>query len=120
MSDDNIVQAFPQRGQLPENPVELVEDRWRHCQHASIRIIKDDRQVVCRECGATLDPFDYLVNEAHAITRGWQEHRQVMAECAQRREDIARLEKEKRRLQAQVRTLKKRADEVTLDVRRPL
>lgn len=120
MSDEKVIQAFPPKPQLPENPVELVEDRWNYCQHKSIRIITADRQVVCRECGATLDPFNYLLSEARAIAHGWQKYREVMALTSQRIEEIAKLEKEKKRLQGQVRNLKRQADEVTLDVRRPL
>jgi len=103
MSDEKVIHAFPSK-ELPECPV-TIERRVGYCQHQSINLIEHDRQVVCTKCGATLDPFDYLLHEARAISYGWEKYREVIRLIEERRKQLADLDKEKKRLQGQVRRL---------------
>jgi hypothetical protein len=103
VSDDKVIHAFPAR-ELPDCPVE-IEQRLRLCSHAAIRLIPHDRQVSCSSCGATLDPFDYLMKEAEAIRRGWQGYQHACRLIEEKRQQVADLEKQKKRLQGQIRTL---------------
>lgn len=117
MSDDKVIRPFPSR-ELPECAVD-IERRMGHCNHQQITLVEHDRVVLCAVCGATLDPFKYLLDGAYAIRRAWQDHRYVEQEVARKRQQIADLDKERKRLAAKVRTLK--AKEVdTLDLRKPL
>ena len=116
MSDDKVIQAFPAR-ELPECPVD-VERRVGFCLHGQITLVEHDRQVVCAQCGATLDAFNYLVAGALAIRRGWQDHRYVQEELKRKRQQLEDLEKARKRLQAAVRRLKQGHD--ALDLRKPL
>lgn len=120
MSDDKVIQAFPKRGEVPECPVE-VERSIHFCDHKKIRLVEHDRMVVCAECGATIDPFAYLVAGAYAIRRGWDAYRELGRNIDERREQLEKLNKEKARLQGVVRRLKGKAgDGGTLDLRGPL
>ena len=103
MSDEKVIHAFPSRD-LPECPVS-IEQRHIYCRHDEISLVPHDRAVVCRKCGATLDPFDYLMKEAQAIRSGWEHYRQVMRLVEERRQQVADLDKEKKRLQGRIRTL---------------
>lgn len=118
MSDDNVIRTFPKKG-LPECPVE-VGQRFGYCRHRSIMVVEHDRQVICTECNATLDAFDYLRGEALAIRRGWESYRHVEQLCNEKQQRIADLEKERKRLTAQVKRLKGKAQGVAIDVRKPL
>jgi hypothetical protein len=120
VSDDKVIQAFPKRGEVPECPVE-VERRLGFCRHERVRLVEQDRTVVCVDCGATLDPFAYLVEGAYAMRNGWGHYREVCRRIEERREQLAKLDKEKSRLQAAVRRLKEKAGNAdTLDLRKPL
>lgn len=120
MSDDKIIHAFPKRDELPECPVD-VERKLHFCDHKKIRLIEHDRVVLCVDCGATVDPFAYLVKGAYAIREGWRLHRELGRCIDERREQLEKLNKEKSRLQAVVRRLKQKAgDAETLELRRPL
>jgi hypothetical protein len=103
MGEDKIIRAFPSRD-LPECPVK-VEEKAGYCRHGEIALVAHERRIECAECGATLDPFDYLLGDARAIRRGWENYRHVQQLIKERMETIAKLDKEKRRLQAQVRRI---------------
>lgn len=120
MSDDKVIHAFPNREPLPECPVD-IERRMGFCGHKEITLVEHDRSVVCAKCGATLDPFDYLVSGAQALRYGWQAYRMVEhkhKELSQRVDDLVR---ERNRLTGIVKRLKDKAGAgVSLDVRKPL
>lgn len=71
MTDEKVL-AFPAKGDIPVCPVEIVRGReYGWCNHDKIRLNEHDRCVLCANCGATLDPFEYLKGGAVAIRRGW-------------------------------------------------
>jgi len=68
------------------------------CKHFAVTVDTHNREVICRECGATIDPFDYL--------SGWanREEGEVLA--------AAELRKDAERLKTEIDTLKReRANE---------
>lgn len=103
MSDDKVIHAFPTR-ELPECPVS-IERRSSYCQHPTITLVPHDRAVICAKCGAALDAFDYLMKEAQAIRYGWETYRQVIQLVQEKRQQVADLDREKKRLQGRIRTL---------------
>lgn len=115
---DNVTRFPGGAGDLPENPV-TVERTTGYCQHPAIRLVEQDRTVICAKCGATLDPLDYLRGQAHAIRSAWDAHRMVKHKADQLVERIGTLEKEAKRLGALVRRLKAK-EPAPLDFRKPL
>lgn len=118
MSGDNIT-PFPGMGELPEPTVTVTESKQPYCRHPAIRLVKQDRLVICAECGASLDPFSYLCGQAHAIRTAWDNHRMVKAKVDQLVERIRALEKEAQRMGARVRRLKAK-EGAPIDFRKPL
>lgn len=118
MSDDGTIIHFPGQGDIPECPVSFERD-LQFCRHEQVRLVQHDRNVVCAQCGATIDPFDYLVGEAHAIRRAWSEYASVSAkakELSQRNEALA---KEQRRLAAAIKRQKEKVPDDLLHLRTP-
>ena len=104
MPEDKVIHAFPSR-ELPDCPVAIERGPVMPCMHPEITINEHERAIRCSKCDASLDAFDYLRREACAIRRGWEEHRYVMQLVKEKREQIEALDKQKKRLQGQIRTL---------------
>lgn len=86
-----------------------------HCGHEAIRLDQHDRAVFCARCGATLDPFMFLLNNAATIQRAWQNHHEAQRKVRELNDRIEVLAKEEKRLSAMV---KRRQEKVGfLDVR---
>jgi len=114
-----VIHAFPSRD-VPEPPVKLEPEYYsNHCYHMSIVLHEHERQVVCSQCGAVLDPFDYLRGQAVAIRRGWQRYKDAAAREREIRENLTQLEREQKRLQSQIRRLRGKSAPLALDMRTP-
>lgn len=117
--DEKIIQAFPPK-ELPECPVDEARPKWGYCDHGRITLVEHDRAVLCQDCGRSLDPFQYLLDGARAIRRGWADHRHAVQLIKEKREQLETLEKERKRLAAQVKRMKDKTVGYVLDVRKPL
>lgn len=115
MSDD-VVTQFPG---LPQNPLQVAERR-DFCGHDAIRIDRHDRTVVCARCGATLDAFDYLANDAARIQHAWELHHRVMREVQAVGERVGQLKKLEQSLRAKVKRLHEKSGESMMIRPRPL
>lgn len=75
---DNVI-GFPSSSELPENPLKIAPARLMYCSHDSIVIDMHTRTIQCADikCGAVLDPFSYLCNNAKTIGRGWEHYREM-------------------------------------------
>ncbi len=110
MTDDrDNVRSLPTAGALPENPIEIEQQPFSCCRHESILIDSHLRTIECKKCGASLDAFDYLLNDATNIQRAWQYHREVMARVDRLNESVTKLVREEKRLKASVRRLQEKA-----------
>lgn len=85
------------------------------CNHESVTLNEHDRAVNCARCGATLDPFNFLMYNALTIRRAWQNYREASRKVSELNDRIAVLTKEEKRLRAQVKRLKDKT--VVVDLR---
>ncbi len=106
---DNV-QQFPGAQALPDNPLELAPRRPGWCGHESVTLDEHTRTVICADpkCGATLDPFGFLVSNAHTIQRAWSAYKQAMRQANEVAERVTTLKKEEQRLRAQVKRLQEK------------
>lgn len=85
------------------------------CNHEAIRLDQHDRAVYCARCGATLDAFSFLLNNAASIQRAWQHYAEANRKVRELLDRIEVLQKEEKRLSAMV---KRRSEKVGfVDVR---
>lgn len=109
---DNVT-AFPGAGDLPTNLLEVKPDHG-YCQHPRILADEHTRTVNCLECGATLDPFNFVRQQAVLISRAWDRHRHVIGEANQIAERVHALKKEEQRLRAMVKRLQEKLPGATI------
>lgn len=111
MSDNKNVRAFPV-SDMPENLMQIAPRNPAlpyHCGHEAIRLDPHERSVACARCGANLDPFQFLLNNAMTIQRAWQQHAEAKLKVSELYDRIELLGKEEKRLRATVRRLQDKA-----------
>ena len=114
MSDDKVIHAFP-GSELPENPLQIEQRDPRlpyYCEHADVRLSEHDRTIHCAKCRATLDPFNFVRDNARTIQRAWQSHKEATRIVGELNDRIGALKKEEQRLRAQVKRLQDKSGEV--------
>jgi hypothetical protein len=117
MPDEKVI-AFPGTEPLPQNPIQ-TERRRGFCQHGEVTLDEHTRMVHCRQCGATLEPFNFLFHNAQTLQTAWQSYSIVQNKAREVQDRIEILNKELRRLQGRVKTLQRKEHEAggVLDVR---
>lgn len=108
MSDESkVVKAFPM-AELPENPLQ-IESRNPHspyfCKHDSVRLNEHERTIHCACCGAALDPFDFVLDNAKTIQRAWEGYRITTNMISELNQRVDVLKKEEKRIRAQIKRL---------------
>ena len=122
MNDDNdkVIHAFP-TSELPENLM-AIEPRPAsvpyYCAHEAVTLNEHDRVVNCARCGATLDPFNFLLTNARTIQMAWSNHKEATRKVGELNERISLLAREEKRLRGQVKRLREKAGGV-LKLREP-
>lgn len=115
MADSNDkIHALPGR-ELPENLMSVEPRRPGEayfCAHDAVRLNQHDRIVNCARCGATLDPFNFLLNNAVTIQRAWENYRAANLKVGELNDRVATLSKEEKRLRAQVKRLQDKTGDV--------
>lgn len=118
MSDDKVIHAFPS-AQLPDNLI-TVEPRNPalpyHCEHAALRLDEHERSVHCAVCGATLEPFNFLLNNARTLVTAWHNYRSTRAMVSELQDRVTVLKKEEARLRSLIKRLQTKVPP-PLDVR---
>lgn len=102
--NDKVI-SFPGAEPLPENLLQREEDpkRWtRFCTHGRITLDEHQRLVNCAECGAVLDPFQFLLKQADLLQRAWANHRMAAAKVEELNTSISNLKTEEKRLKGRV------------------
>lgn len=114
---DKVVHAFPV-SDLPENLMQIDPPKVGavfYCQHEAIRIDPHERLVFCSRCDATLDPFNFLLNNAVTVRSAWENFKQAKLKVSDLHERIESLTKEERRLKDRVKRLQEKLP--TIDLR---
>ena len=111
MSDEKVVRAFP-GNELPENPLQIEPRPFGFCTHENVRLSEHDRAINCVKCGATLDPFNFVRDNARTIQRAWQSHKEASRLVGELNERINMLKKEEKRLRVLVKRLQDKSGEV--------
>jgi tRNA C32,U32 (ribose-2'-O)-methylase TrmJ len=114
MSDDKVCQ-FPGT-ELPENLMDIAPRKPGFCQHEKVTLDEHTRTVTCAKCGATIDPFSFLMHNAKTIQMAWQHHRMAMHKVQELTERVDTLKREENRLRGIVKRLQVKSSAV-LDVR---
>jgi hypothetical protein len=112
MSDD-IIKAFPGHT-LPENPLAIAPRHPEYCSHEAVLLDQHNRTVICAnlKCGATLDPFSFLLSNARTIESAWSSYRQVQNQVKEVTERVHALKKEEQRLRAMLKRLQDKSGAV--------
>jgi uncharacterized small protein (DUF1192 family) len=99
---DKVV-SFPGAEPLPENLIQVADSKpHNYCQHGTITLDPHKRLVECSVCGAVLDPFDFLEQQARLLQRAWQHHGMAQAKVTELNTSIGNLQTELKRLKGQV------------------
>ena len=106
MAADNITQ-FPGAGELPPCPLQIKRAQG-FCTHPEIRLDDHTRTVECVQCGATLDPFDFLRKNAITLQQAWISHSVLKQDVDRLVERVTALKKEEAKLKARIATAKKK------------
>lgn len=112
--DDNV-KPFPGSPDLPENNLQIDpgrRDGW--CRHDAVVLDEHTRTVRCASptCGATLDPFGYLLTNACSIQRAWSRYGEVMRQADEIAKRVTVLKKEEQRLRAMIKRLQEKTGAV--------
>lgn len=112
MSDN--VTAFPGGAGLPDNPMEVAPRQPGWCSHEAVILDEHTRTVQCAntKCGATLDPFNFLLSNANTISRAWSSYRMVTGQANEVAARVSALKKEEQRLRAMVKRLQEKSGAV--------
>lgn len=117
MSDeDNVIHAFPTT-ELPDNPILIAPKPPGvpyHCHHQEIRLDAHDRTVQCAKCGAILDPFNFLMNQAATLQMAWANYHQVRRELSEVHDRVIHLKKEEQRIKARLKRQQEKLSTVVL------
>jgi hypothetical protein len=112
MSDN--VTMFPGSTTLPENPMKLAPRMPGWCGHDAVILDEHSRTITCAnpKCGAALDPFNFLTNNAKTIERAWSAHKEAMRQATEVAGRVAVLKMDEQRLCAMVKRLQEKSGAV--------
>lgn len=107
---DNVT-LFPGSSNLPENPMKMAPRHPGWCRHDAVVIDEHTRTIQCADpkCGAALDPFDFIRNQANTIGRAWEAYKHVQRENHDAAERLTVLKKEEQRLRSMVKRLQEKS-----------
>ena len=110
---DNVT-AFPGAADLPENPMQMAPRHPGWCRHDAVILDEHTRTIQCADpkCGAVLDPFNFLKQQAHTISGAWSAHSQAMRQANEVAERVTALKREEQRLRAMVKRLQEKTGAV--------
>lgn len=110
---DNVT-AFPGAPDLPDNPMQMAPRHPGWCRHDAVVLDDHNRTIQCADpkCGAVLDPFTFLLAQAHTISNAWDAHRRAMREANDVAARVTVLKREEQRLRAMVKRLQEKTGSV--------
>lgn len=112
---DNLI-PFPASASFDENAREAEKDAIPvregygrgHCLHDRTTVYENARELVCRDCGAVLDPVDFLVRLARVRAHEVSRVQRLRAEERRLLERVDDLKREERNAKGRLRTAERR------------
>lgn len=103
---DNVT-AFPGAPGLPDNPMQIAPRHPGWCRHDAVILDEHTRTIQCADpkCGAVLEPFSFLKNQAHTISSAWHAYSSAMRQANEVANRVMVLKREEQRLRAMVKRL---------------
>jgi hypothetical protein len=103
---DNVT-AFPGAPGLPDNPMQIAPRHPGWCRHDAVILDEHTRTIQCADpkCGAVLDPFSFLKQQAHTISNAWSAYSHAMRQANEVANRVMVLKREEQRLRAMVKRL---------------
>ena len=103
----NNITAFPGGADLPVNPMTMAERHPGWCRHDAVILDDHTRSIQCADpkCGAVLDPFNFLRQQAHTIANAWNAHSRAMQQANKVADRVTVLKREEQRLRAMAKRL---------------
>ena len=103
---DNNVAKFPEPPEFNRaNDLQVISGV--RCAHKKVSLSRQDRNLTCNACGAVLDLFDYLCAEVVKKDNFFRDSKLLERDLAKKRESIALLAEEERRVKARLATAKR-------------
>lgn len=114
MSTNDNVTAFPGMHDTPDNPMQMAPRQPGWCRHDAVILDEHTRTIQCADpkCGAVLDPFNFLKNQAHTISSAWHAYSQRMRQANEVADRVTVLKREEQRLRAMVKRLQEKTGAV--------
>ena len=105
MSDtENTVVPFRVAKSLLESHVKKpVPPKSQYCRHRHSEMDSLERTVTCTDCGATLDPFDWMERTLDENARYWREQSELKKEIGSLHKKVEELKDEEKRVKARLR-----------------
>jgi hypothetical protein len=103
---DNVVRVIEyDEDNVPAPQLEIAAHPKPFCPHEHINIFEYHRKIYCKDCGATLDPFDWILAMGKREGQQFSNLKWLNWELTRKKEEMARLEKEMKNLKALKRRL---------------
>jgi hypothetical protein len=101
--DSNVVVAF-KPSDIGEPPMTIKRVDFNFCKHTRIEADDHTRTLICHECNATLDPYNFVRQSAITIQQAWERHAYTKKELAELVDRVANLKKEEARIKSRINT----------------
>jgi hypothetical protein len=101
--DSNVVVAFKPTD-IGEPPMTVKRVDFNFCKHTRIEADDHTRTLICHECNATLDPYDFVRKSAITIQQAWQNHAFTQKQLAELVDRVTTLKKEEARIKGRIKT----------------
>lgn len=95
---DNIIQLTPKEKR--EFKQRFKTQKAKYCKHHVILVDEKTRMLECEDCGAMIEPFDYMLRLA-------QQEENIFSERTMLKYEVQELRKERDTLKAAVQTLRR-------------
>lgn len=106
-ADNTVVVAF-KGGDPGEPPMTVNRGPFTFCQHTRIEADEHTRTLICHECGATLDAFDFVRKQAATIQQAWSRYAHLQREASELVGRVDSLKKEEQRIKSRLKTAREK------------
>ena len=105
MANNNIIKIDFKVTSLP---LEIKEKKNFLCRHLLVLLNQDSRSLKCRDCGAAVEPFDYLYEAATGDRNLLSTRDALEYEIKNLREKLEELKRLERNIKSRIRTARRK------------